>query len=103
MSKLSLVMAICAVAGGAAGCAYPVSSVEQGSSASALYFSPAFAAAHVWVDGADMGVASAFDGKKSVLPVTSGRHRVVVKGDGAPLFDQPVYVGPGSQVEVKAS
>src|SRR4051812_10516350 len=85
----------------ATGCAYPKSSVEQGIEASTLYFSADFGAAHVFVDGTDMGLASGFDGRKASLPVVPGRHRVVVRGDGAPLYDRPIYVGASTRIEIK--
>jgi hypothetical protein len=84
-----------------AGCAYPVSTVVQGSASAGLFFSGAPIDAHVWVDGVDAGVASTFDGKKMVLTVAPGRHQVVVKGSGALIYDQPVFVGAENKIEIK--
>jgi hypothetical protein len=103
MSWFRNLSAVCLLSAGIVGCAYPVSSVDQGAASSGLYFSPAFAGAHVWIDGADAGAASAFDGKKAILTVPAGRHQVTIKGDGAPLYDKPLYVGAGARIEIKGN
>jgi hypothetical protein len=83
-----------------AGCAYPVSVIEQGSASASLFF-PGFPAdASVTIDGAEAGQAAAFDGKKASLPVSTGKHHVVIRGAGRTLYDQSIYVGSGSHVAV---
>jgi hypothetical protein len=101
MLKIFRVGAIVLVSLVAAACAYPLSTVEQGASASSLSFSNAPADAHVWIDGMDAGLAATYDGRKSVLTVKVGRHQVIVKSGAAALFDKSVYVGPGARIDVK--
>jgi hypothetical protein len=93
---------LAAIATLVAGCAYPVSTVQQGAEQSALFVPNAPAGAVVEVDGMSLGAAIAADGKKpAILPVTAGKHRVVVRGVGGPLFDKDIYVGAGSKVAVE--
>jgi hypothetical protein len=90
------------IAGGLLGCAYPVSTVEQGSTPTVLFVPQAPAGATVEVDGVSFGLASAFGGKKTaVLPIKPGKHRVVVKGASGNLFDKDIYAGAGSKVAVE--
>lgn len=83
------------------GCAYPVGTVEQGGASSGIYFKGAPADAEAFIDGANSGDASIYDGRKAVLAVPSGTHRVVVKAGAAILVDQVVYVGQGQRVSIK--
>lgn len=97
------ILAPIALALALAGCAYPVSTVEQGAAASGLYVRFAPAGATLEVDGAPAGQVVVFDGKKAVYPVAPGKHRVVVRGAGGVVFDKDIYVGAGSKVAVEIS
>lgn len=88
-------------AGVLGGCAYPVSTVEQGGASSSVYFKGAPPGSQVFIDGVSSGDAAAYDGRKAVLVVPSGAHRVVVKAGGTLLVDQSVYVGEGQRVSIK--
>lgn len=83
-----------------AGCAYPVTTTEQGGPAAGLYFPKVPAGAHAVIDGADAGEAAYFDGHK-LLTVSPGPHRVVVQAGPAKLYDQTVYVGDAARVAIK--
>lgn len=99
--RREVVAATLLAAGFLGGCAYPVSSVEQGGASSAIYFKGAPSGTEAFIDGASSGDASTYDGRKAVLTVPYGTHRVVVKAGGTILVDQTVYVGQGQRVSIK--
>jgi hypothetical protein len=82
-------------------CAYPVTTAEQGAAPSGLYFTGVPEDARVLVDMADAGLAAAYDGKKAVLEIKPGRRRVIVQSNSSKLYDQNIYVGPGSRMKIK--
>ncbi|CAN5311420.1 hypothetical protein BH10PSE4_BH10PSE4_17040 [soil metagenome] len=84
-----------------AGCAYPVTTVEQGSASAVLFVPTAPLDASLLVDGVIVGQAASFDGKRTVLPVQPGKRHVVVRGASGVLFDKYIYVGAGSKVAVE--
>lgn len=99
--KIGRALAVALAAGAISGCAYPVSTVEQGGASSAIYFKGAPAGAEAFIDGASSGDASVYDGRKAVLAVTSGTRRVVVKSGPVTIFDKVVYIGQGQRVAIK--
>lgn len=96
--RLACALALMAALGA---CAYPVSTTDQGAAASGLYFPGAPAGARVLVDGADAGETSLYDGRKLVLTLPAGQHRIVVQQGSTRLYDKPVYLGTGSRIAIK--
>ncbi len=94
-------MATVALIGALAACAYPVSTVEQGGVLTALYFPNASAEARVILNGVDAGNAAAFDGRRSVLTVEPGKHRVVIMTGSTVIYDNQIYVGSGSRLAIE--
>ena len=84
-----------------AGCAYPTAMVEQGGNNASLYFPRAAVGMRVVLDGVDAGEALSFDGKKNVLGVQPGPHRVAVRQGAATLYDRQIYVGADSRVAIE--
>lgn len=87
---------------GLSGCAYPIATTDQGAVSAGLYFPGARPGAIVSVDGAPAGVAARFDGRKTLLTVSPGPHRVRIQMGDAILYDQSVFVGAGSRMAIKA-
>lgn len=82
-------------------CAYPATTVNQGTPDSSLVVRTAPAGAHVFVDGVDSGPAADYDGVRQVLTVSPGPHQISIRLGGAVLYDQPHFFGAGSRVEIK--
>lgn len=82
-------------------CAYPDTNVQQGAASSGLYFTAAAAGTRVFIDGSDAGDATLYNGKQAVLVVPPGPHQVTLKVGQTVLYDKPVFVGAGSQIEIK--
>jgi hypothetical protein len=82
-----------------ASCAYPTSTVQQGSMPGELFFPAAQAGARVEVDGVDAGLASAYNGVQT-LAVAPGPHRVIVRQQNRIIIDRAVYIDAGAKVAV---
>ncbi len=84
-----------------ASCVYPQSAVQQGGNNGSLYFTHVTAGTRVILDGSDAGEAVSFDGKKSVLGIMPGPHRVVLRQGSATLYDKQVYVGADARLAIE--
>jgi hypothetical protein len=93
-------VSIIAIAALLAGCSYPSSQTDQGQKQGSLFFPNAVPGAHAYVDGADVGFASAYDGK-TVLGVVPGTHRVEIRGASGTLLQKTYYVDAGARVGVQ--
>ncbi|MFW6413559.1 MAG: hypothetical protein ACOC0V_05430 [Oceanicaulis sp.] len=77
-----------------AACAsYPERAVVQGGELGGLTFSDAPVGAVVFVNGAEMGPAAAFDGVAGVLELDRGRYHVEVRLGGQALVSRQIYLG----------
>jgi hypothetical protein len=84
-----------------AACTYPSGSIQQGGNMQGgLYFEGAPVGARVMVDGADAGEVTVYDGTEAILAVEPGTHRVVVTTGGSTIYDEQVFVGSGSRVQI---
>lgn len=81
-----------------AGCAYPVSSISQGSEPGHLRFAGP-AGLSIRVDGQDRGGLQ--DAKPIVVDVAPGRHLVEEMSQGRAVLRREYEVGVGSTVDVK--
>ncbi len=81
-----------------AGCAYPTSSIEQGTEAGHLKFTDGPIGASIVIDGHERGVRS--NSKPITLDVAPGKHVVQELVDGRVLFHREYDVGAGSTLEI---
>ena len=86
-----------------AGCAMPVSAVQQGGDDAFLLVKGAPASAQIMIDTADLGALGGFDPAKNPLRVHGGAHRVRVTLGSSVLIDRTVYFDTGAHVELDAS
>lgn len=85
------------LAAGLAGCAYPTSTITQGTDMGHLKFTGP-PGAGVRIDGRDRGVVSK-DGPL-VVDVPAGRHRVEEIIEGRSILDRNYEVGAGSTLDI---
>ena len=83
-----------------AACAYPVTTVEQGSGDASIYFVGAPVGAVAYVDGLPVGDASQYSGDEQVLGVLPGRHHIQVVQGGTVILDQEIYVGADTNTAI---
>jgi len=72
----------------------------QGGNDGSLYFPGAQAGVRVVLDGSDAGEAAAYDGKRALLKVKPGTHRVVLLDGSRSVFDKQVFVGADARLPV---
>lgn len=84
-----------------AGCAYPTSTAIQGQDKGGIFVADAPADARLVIDGADMGSAAQYDGKKQIVELPPGMHSVEFV-TAAGTVKKNVYVGAGAKVGVDA-
>ncbi|WP_040842830.1 hypothetical protein [Nitrospirillum viridazoti] len=76
-----------------AACAAPVTTVRTVDSSPHLAVQNASSTAVLIVDGKSMGAASAYDGAKQVLTLTTGTHQVEVQDQGQRIYAETIYLG----------
>jgi hypothetical protein len=91
------------VAGSA--CKYPAPpQIEQADSRPAIGVTGAPEGATLFVDGLEMGLASKFDGKKHVLLVESGTHKIEVKSAaGGLLHSETVFLSSSTTMLIRVA
>lgn len=77
---------------------YATREVEQGAAAGALFVANAPQNARVLVDGRDVGGVGQ---SPTGIPLSPGRHDVVVEAGGQRLHSQAIFVSAGARVEVR--
>ena len=95
MKIIAVAVAACTLAG----CAYPSSSISQGSDLGHLSFVRPVGAG-VRIDGQDRGVIAA--PQPMIIDVTAGRHVVEETSGGQVVFYREYEVGAGSTVEIRS-
>ncbi len=86
-----------------AACVYPTQRLVVPDDRPSLSVKNAPADAVLFVDNMDMGSAAQYDGKKKVLPVERGKHRVVVKCGNTTVYSQEMYAGGGETRTIQLS
>jgi len=76
-------------------CSLPQTTVRTGSTQPSLIVKGAPSGTILFVDGLQMGPATAFDGNPHVLAVLEGVHQVEVRQGTAVIFHDKVFVSSG--------
>ena len=96
MKRLTIVLAVACLGG----CAYPSSSVNQGTPEGHLVFRDSRVGESIQVDGRPRGARSGAEAL--VVDVDPGRHLVEEIDNGTIVFHAEYYVGAGSSIEVRS-
>lgn len=84
-------------------CGMPKRSVSTVSNAGFLKIVANPDDADVYIDGTLVGKAREFDGRKQVLQLESGRHKIEIKKDGYHSYSRDTMVGAGATDEFKVT
>ena len=77
------------------GCAYPTSSVRVLDDRPSLVLQNAPKGAVLLVDGLEMGKASLYNGRKKVLLLEPGAHKVELMRQGVLIHSEKIFLGDG--------
>lgn len=88
---------------GLSACAYPQTTVQQGSSQSSIYVLAPAEGVYLWVDGVEVGSAVTFKDKKHSYSLAAGRHHIELKTRSGSVFDKEIYVETGATIAVGAT
>jgi uncharacterized membrane protein len=59
--------------------------------------------ADVYIDGTVVGKAMDFDGRKQILELAAGRHKIEIKKDGYHSYFRDIMVGAGATEDFKVT
>lgn len=79
----------------ASGCVYPTSNIQTTDTRPAIAIAGAPEGAQLVVDGLDMGMASLYDGKKHVLLLEKGMHKICVQMGSMVIHSSEVFLDDG--------
>jgi hypothetical protein len=84
-------------------CGMPKTSVSTISNAGFVKITASPEDADVYIDGTRVGTAMEYDGRKQVLELESGKHKIEIKKEGYHSYSREVMVGAGATENIKVT